>query len=215
VKRVAGVLVGLGAAVLVLGGERLFSTVSRAGLSPFELAELRTYDWRLTHTARPEEARKDIAIVEIDEFSLRSLQANAGRWPWPRAVHSMLIDYLNRGPAKVIAYDMEFTEQSLDQDADNAFYTSVQKADQIVLATTTPLEGGATGPSEVGEQAGRAKIAPSVRKMGSARRTGQSSHERRVRLGRWRRRHARRCPRTGAFRFAIAREVRDGGRWGW
>ena len=78
-KRVAGVLVGLAAAGLVLGGERLFSTVSRGGLNPFELAELRTYDWRLTHTARPDLARKDIAIVEIDEYSLRSLQPNAGR----------------------------------------------------------------------------------------------------------------------------------------
>ena len=84
---------------------------SRAdGLSPFELAEIRTYDWRLTHTARPESARKDIAIVEIDEPSLRSLQPNAGRWPWPRAVHSMLLDYLARAPAKVIAYDVVFSE---------------------------------------------------------------------------------------------------------
>ena len=109
-KRVAGVLVGLAAAGLVLGGERLFSTVSRGGLNPFELAELRTYDWRLTHTARPDLARKDIAIVEIDEYSLRSLQPNAGRWPWPRAVHAMLIDYLARAPARVIAYDVVFSD---------------------------------------------------------------------------------------------------------
>ena len=109
-KRVAGVLVGLTAAGLVLGGERLLSAVSRGGLSPFELAELRTYDWRLTHTARPDTARKDIAIVEINESSLRDLQPNAGRWPWPRAVHSMLLDYLARAPAKAIAYDVVFSD---------------------------------------------------------------------------------------------------------
>ena len=109
-KRVAGLLVGIAAAALVLGSDRLLSAVSRGGLNPFELAELRTYDWRLTHTARPEQARKDIAIVEIDERSLRSLQPNAGRWPWPRAVHSMLLDYLARAPAKVIAYDVVFSE---------------------------------------------------------------------------------------------------------
>ena len=84
--------------------------MSRGGLSPFELAELRTYDWRLTHTARPETARQDIALVEIDEYSLRNLQPNAGRWPWPRVVHAMLIDYLARAPAKVIAYDVVFSE---------------------------------------------------------------------------------------------------------
>ena len=109
-KRVAALVVGLASAALVLGGERLFSAMSPDGLSPFDLAENRTYDWRLTHTARPETARKDIAIVEIDEPSLRSLQPNAGRWPWPRAVHSMLLDYLARAPAKVIAYDVVFSE---------------------------------------------------------------------------------------------------------
>jgi hypothetical protein len=110
VKRVAALLVGLASAVLVLGGDRLFSALTADGLSPFDLAEIRTYDWRLTRTARPESARKDIAIVEIDEPSLRSLQPNAGRWPWPRAVHSMLLDYLARAPAKVIAYDVVFSE---------------------------------------------------------------------------------------------------------
>ena len=94
----------------MLTGDALFSAVSRGGLSPFELAELRTYDWRLTHTARPGDARTDIAIVEIDERSLRSLQPNAGRWPWPRAVHSMLLDYLARAPAKVVAYDVVFSD---------------------------------------------------------------------------------------------------------
>ena len=81
VKRVAALLVGLASAALVLGAERLFSAVSADGLSPFDLAEIRTYDWRLSRTARPDSARKDIAIVEIDEPSLRSLQPNAGRWP--------------------------------------------------------------------------------------------------------------------------------------
>ena len=109
-RRIAALLIGLASAALVLGADRLLSAVSRGGLSPFALAELRTYDWRLTHTARPETARPDIALVEIDEYSLRSLQPNAGRWPWPRAVHSMLLDYLARAPAKVIAYDIVFSE---------------------------------------------------------------------------------------------------------
>ena len=109
-KRVAGLLVGVAAALLVLVGDVLLNTVSRGGLSPFDLAEIRTYDWRLTQTARPASARRDIAIVEIDEPSLRTLQPNAGRWPWPRAVHSMLIDYLARAPARLIAYDVVFSD---------------------------------------------------------------------------------------------------------
>jgi adenylate cyclase len=145
VKRVAGVLVGLAAAALVLGGERLFSAVSRGGLNPFELAELRTYDWRLTHTARPETARPEIAIVEIDESSLRSLQPNAGRWPWPRAVHSMVIDYLARAHAKVIAYDVVFSDADTRRgfdfggsvmsgaESDKALADSIAAAGNVIL----------------------------------------------------------------------------------
>ena len=144
-KRVAGVVVGLAAAVLVLGGEQLFSAVSRGGLNPFELAELRTYDWRLTHTARPSLARKDIAIVEIDEGSLRRLQPNAGRWPWPRAVHSMLLDYLARAPAKVIVYDVVFSDADTRRgfdfgestlsgaESDKALADSIKAAGNVVL----------------------------------------------------------------------------------
>ena len=144
-KRLAGLLVGVAAAALVLGGDRLFTAVSRGGLSPFELAELRTYDWRLTHTARPEQARKDIAIVEIDERSLRALQPNAGRWPWPRAVHSMLLDYLARAPAKVIVYDVVFSDADTRRgfdfgestlsgaESDKALADSVKAAGNVIL----------------------------------------------------------------------------------
>src|SRR5438132_381958 len=106
-KTAAGVLLGCVAAGIILLADLAFS---RTASNPFDTIELKTYDWRLARTARPETARKDIALVEIDESSLRNLQANAGRWPWPRVVHSMLIDYLARGPAQVIVYDIDFAE---------------------------------------------------------------------------------------------------------
>src|SRR5512142_1550672 len=84
-KGVAGGLIGVAAAALVLGAQGLFTAASGGtSLTPLDTIELKTYDWRLSRTARPETARKDIALVEIDEYSLRNLEANAGRWPWPR-----------------------------------------------------------------------------------------------------------------------------------
>jgi adenylate cyclase len=145
VKRLAGLLVGLAAAALVLGGDRLFALVSRGGMNPFELAELRTYDWRLTRTARPAQARTDIAIIEIDERSLRDLQPNAGRWPWPRAVHSMLIDYLARAHAKAIVYDVVFSDADTRRgfdfgasvmsgaESDKALADSIKAAGNVIL----------------------------------------------------------------------------------
>jgi adenylate cyclase len=109
-KAFAGLLVGGVAAVLVVVADVLLTVFSAGGAHPLETVELKTYDWRLSHTARPDTARTDIALVEIDESSLRNLQPKVGRWPWPRVVHSMLIDYLARAPAKVIAYDVLFAE---------------------------------------------------------------------------------------------------------
>ena len=84
-KAVAGLLIGRVRAGLVL---------ALTDLDAFHTVELKTYDWRLSRTAEPSTARKDIALVEIDEYSLRNLQQHAGRWPWPRVVHASLIDYL-------------------------------------------------------------------------------------------------------------------------
>jgi len=114
-KAAAGILIGFGAAGVVLAAVLLFNVFGAFGrgtsVNPFHTIELKTYDWRLAHTANPSAARKDIALVEIDEYSLRNLEPNAGRWPWPRGVHAMLVDYLARAPAKVVAYDVLFSER--------------------------------------------------------------------------------------------------------
>ncbi len=108
-KLLAGVLVGPLAAALVLTVDQIFTTLQGgAGVNPLETVELKTYDWRLSTTARPETARKEIALIEIDEFSLRNLEPYFGRWPWPRAAHAILIDYLARGRPKMILYDVNF-----------------------------------------------------------------------------------------------------------
>ena len=36
-----------------------------------------------------------------------------GRWPWPRLAHATLLDFLARAPAKLVVYDVLFTEPDL------------------------------------------------------------------------------------------------------
>jgi adenylate cyclase len=157
-KAIAGLLVGGAAAASVLGLALLLARVTGGtGLDLLQAIEYRTYDWRLTRTARPDTARTDLALVEIDEYSLRNLQPNAGRWPWPRAVHSMLIDYLSRAPAKVIAYDVAFAEADTrtgfefgggtwaGSESDQAFIDSVKKAGNVVMLADATYEGETLG----------------------------------------------------------------------
>src|SRR5579862_3059105 len=143
-RAVIGLALGLGAALIALGiGELPFA----------EGFENTTYDLRLAATVRPAEARKDIAIIEIDEASLRALAQLFGRWPWPRVVHTGVIDFLTRAHAKVVVYDVLFSERDTrgsfpvgnttltGADSDSALVTSVQKAGNVILLADATYEG--------------------------------------------------------------------------
>jgi adenylate cyclase len=152
----AGILVGLTASAIVLAADAFFSSSSGGGLQPFLAIELKTYDWRLTHTARPETARTDIALVDIDEASVRALQPYAGRWPWPRVVHSSVIDFLAHAGAKAIVYDLDFAEPDTrtgfkygdsiwsGAESDNALADSIKAAGNVILLADASYDAETT-----------------------------------------------------------------------
>jgi adenylate cyclase len=164
-KAVAGVLVGIVAAAIVLAADAFFSSVLGEARNPLQIVELKTYDWRMNQSARPETARRDIALVEIDESSLRTLQPFAGRWPWPRVVHSSLVDFLSRAGAKLIVYDIDFAEPDTrvgfkygdavwsGAESDKALADSIAAAGNVILladasydAETAEIDRIAAGP---------------------------------------------------------------------
>jgi adenylate cyclase len=106
-KLIAGLAIGIGAAGLVL-------VVGWAG--GLETAELKTYDWRMRMVSRIRIAQgkplvhPDIVFVEITDASIRDLAKHVGRWPWPRALQAMLIEYISSGKPKAIAFDVLFAE---------------------------------------------------------------------------------------------------------
>lgn len=106
-KLLAGVAIGLGAAALVF-------LVAWPGW--LDTTELRTYDWRMRRLADFRLKRgqslvnPDIVLVEITDASIRDMSEFVGRWPWPRALQAMLVDYISSGKPKVIALDLTFLE---------------------------------------------------------------------------------------------------------
>jgi adenylate cyclase len=153
---VAGLALGLGSWVFVL----LLSGVG--ALLP---AELQTYDWRMRRSADPTGLAKDIVLVEINDTTIRDLSPAFGRWPWPRVGMSLLVDFLSRAPARVIAIDFAFLEEQRNitfkidgadgqqwtgEASDAALAASVKKAGNVVLLADAVYSG-----SE-GEQAVRA-----------------------------------------------------------
>lgn len=113
--------------------------------------ELMTYDWRMRVTAQPAAPSDDIVLVSIDDDSVRRMAPLAGRWPWPRVMHGSLLHYLARGPAKVVVYDVLFTERDVGgfhdgerqwsgQESDDAFVTAVRSAGNVIAAADVAAE---------------------------------------------------------------------------
>jgi adenylate cyclase len=82
----------------------------------------------------------DIAIVGIGEQSITEL---GEQWPFPRTLHAEAIERLRRDGARVIAYDVQFTEPSNPAD-DQALADAVARAGNVVLATTAVNDRGGT-----------------------------------------------------------------------
>jgi adenylate cyclase len=95
----------------------------------------------------------DIVVVKIDDVTFNQLGL---QWPFPRHVHGQLIDRLREGGAKVIGYDVQFTEPTVPRE-DNALVSAVERANHVVLSTTEVNERGESnvfGGEEVVEQIG-------------------------------------------------------------
>ena len=146
----AGALIGLVAGLVALG----------LGQTPlFETGERRTLDIRSRRFAEPRRADPRIVAVVIDQRSLDVIAGSreaGGRersWPWPRAYHGAVAEYLLKSGARAVAFDLIFSEPSLyarlgesDDDRDFAERTAGKPVVQSVMFTTEPPDGSGTPP---------------------------------------------------------------------
>lgn len=96
-------------------------------------------------------APKDVVVVAIEDKTFEQLNQ---QWPFDRTNHARVIERLTAAGAKVIAYDVQFTEaqssgnQNKDQAADNRLIDAVRAqhagAARMVMATTEVAPGGKT-----------------------------------------------------------------------
>jgi adenylate cyclase len=155
-KLLAGISIGLATAafVLLLGSTGWLETL-----------ELKTYDWRMRTLADWRASRgeplvhPDIVLVEINDSSLQQLAPVVGRWPWPRAVMGLVIDYLNRGGPKAIVLDVGFWEPERESTyeffgqpwssakSDQALADAVKRAGNVVVLTDATPPGLVEGES--------------------------------------------------------------------
>lgn len=144
-KVAAGFLFGAGVALIVL-------VLAWAKLGGLDEIDLRLYDWSLRRLADPASVNHDIVLIEINDASIRDYADAVGRWPWPRVLQSNLIDFLQRAPARVIAYDIQLTEKSRGtfkfgddqwtaEESDAAMVTAVRSPANVVLLADATSQG--------------------------------------------------------------------------
>ncbi len=114
----------------------------------------------------PEPPPADVVLVAVDDKTFSS--PPQPQWPFDRRLHARVIRQLTKAGARVIAYDVQFTEQT-DPDADNALIEAVRASPRVVLAATevgeggtTNIFGGGTGLSYSRATAGNSNFAPDV-----------------------------------------------------
>ncbi|HEX2293652.1 MAG TPA: adenylate/guanylate cyclase domain-containing protein, partial [Gaiellaceae bacterium] len=129
-----------------LGATGLWLVAYGAGF--FDELELDTVDARFTVRGE-QDPPANLAVVKIDDVTFDDLNL---QWPFPRSRHGEVITKLKADGAKVIAYDVQFSEPSPDAAEDNDFMDATRAAGNVVFATTEVDEQG--GPNFLGGKEG-------------------------------------------------------------
>ena len=112
-----------------------------SGWDVFGGAELSSIDRRFA--IRGEQTPpKNIVVVKIDDTTFSDL---GKRWPFTRKVHAQAIKNLKAAGAKVIAYDIQFSEATEGQEGivqDNTFMDENRAAGNLVFSTTEVNDKG-------------------------------------------------------------------------
>lgn len=117
----------------------------------FRGSDLETVDVRFS--VRGGHEAPDVALVAIDADSITRIS----QFPFNRRHHARVIRQLTKAGAGAIVYDVQFTEPSGDDAADNALIEAVADAPRIVLGTSEVGDDGSAnvlGGDDVVEEIG-------------------------------------------------------------
>ncbi len=106
-------------------------------------------DFLTAHEAKQtsrQQGDSDIVIIDIDDYSLRTLGDSLGRWPWPRATHAELVEWLEKQGVRAIVFDIWFSERDILRPEFDAYFGEVLDTHRNIFLPT--LEMNSTEPGK-------------------------------------------------------------------
>jgi adenylate cyclase len=117
--------------ILLSTSEKDFMTTNKSFLLTYaSFFEDRFFDLRMKFTIDPKEKDNRLVLAAIDDHSLNKI----GRWPWTRTKHAKIIDKLKLYGAKIIAFDVFYSEPEVACNAespDNVLAASIKSFQEI------------------------------------------------------------------------------------
>jgi adenylate cyclase len=96
--------------------------------------EYGTWSWRVKLLAQPSAHTQDIKVILLDQASLDwGASVNGLSWPWPREVYVPLLRFMQRAGAKIIAFDVLYTEASVYGVDDDQLFANAMAGNKVVL----------------------------------------------------------------------------------
>ncbi len=114
-------------------------TLIKSGL--LDNIEKRTWDWRVQALANRTTADPKIKLILIDQASLEFFAEHESIfWPWPRSIYSRIVDFLKLAGAKVVAFDIMFSESSLYGQEDDLILAESMNGSLPVVAASALIK---------------------------------------------------------------------------
>lgn len=101
-------------------------------LNALDRWEKRMWDMEVVRFARPAPTSDQIRLIFLDQSSLDWGKNQGWEWPWPREVYAPVLDFCKRAGAKVVAFDVIFSEPSERIDQDVALGEAIRRTPAFV-----------------------------------------------------------------------------------
>lgn len=113
---------------------------------PLTAIDARLSDMVLRWQAHERLAPSSIVVVDIDQRSLEDPQMLEllGNWPWPRAAHGEIVDYLARYQPKAILFDLIFSEPDVFRPYSDAHFAAALERFPALLPLVIAPDGQAS-----------------------------------------------------------------------